>query len=264
LASQRGGTGADAKSADVESTVEYVGGIALLETLANGLSSGAQLAQQTQDSFDNISDDLSEMADPLEDVKGQVKGLNGTSHDVNLTEMNDLSKQDLLHPEAADRDDGNVCADDEEPHATLCYKTCSSLTGGRYPIRTTAFSCCMEEPCSFFNSKFTNLLEPCTGFDRAGSVEGKGCPHAPGTCMPNEEFSLGVCYMKCAVLTNNTFPYRSAASTCCRYNNHLACLDALNTITNPAFNIGGGMSDGHASTPNASHIPLQALTEKVQ
>eukprot|EP00435_Cladocopium_sp_Y103_P002794 s284_g1.t1 len=57
--------------------------------------------------------------------------------------------------------DGNTCPSDEEESEGTCYKKCADLTGGYYPIRTSAFSCCAAEPCSFFNSKILgcrNLL----------------------------------------------------------------------------------------------------------
>lgn len=53
--------------------------------------------------------------------------------------------------------DGNLCADDEELFASLCYKKCA-LFDKLYPIRTGAFSCCMEQPCGAFNSKFSFSL----------------------------------------------------------------------------------------------------------
>eukprot|EP00913_Durusdinium_trenchii_P001492 g1380.t1 len=52
--------------------------------------------------------------------------------------------------------DGNRCPSDEEEFPSTkgnCYKKCADLTGGYYPIRTSAFSCCASEPCTFFNSK---------------------------------------------------------------------------------------------------------------
>merc|ERR1711948_13149 len=115
--------------------------------------------------------------------------------------------------------------------------------------------------CTFMNSKFTNPLHLCDGFDVSGMDRNRACPHAPGACLVNEEFNLGRCFKKCAILTNNTFPFRSAASTCCRYNSHLACLDPVNVQSSASFNIGGGGGDGHASTPAESHEPLLALTE---
>merc|ERR1719413_316949 len=59
--------------------------------------------------------------------------------------------------------DGNPCPEGEEVHAGLCYKTCSSIADGDYPIRSSAFTCCKEEPCSFFNSKYSNPLYFCSG-----------------------------------------------------------------------------------------------------
>jgi len=237
-------------------------GIAALATAASTLQSGAKMIKDVEAAAPAVETQANSVFQPLTDLKTQLKTKPGVSAlKVNLTEMSNLTKSELLHPVDQDRNDGNVCPEDEELHANLCYKKCSALTAGKYPIRTTAFSCCAEEPCSFFNSKFSNVLSYCSGFDVSGNSEGKECPHAPGSCMANEEFNLGMCYKKCAILTNNTFPFRSAASTCCRYNNHVACLDALNTLTKPEYNVGGGMDDGHASTPNITHAPMQRLTE---
>jgi len=251
----------EAPRADVEGSVQLFG-LAALATAASVMQSGSKMIKDMQTAEPAVEKQATAAFQPLLDLKAQMKEKPGVSQlKVNLTEMNDLSRDELLHPVDQDRNDGNVCPDDEELHADLCYKKCSTLTGGKYPIRTTAWSCCAEQPCSFFNSKFTSLLEYCSGYDVSGDAEGKECPHAPGACMENEEYSLGLCYKKCAILTNNTFPYRSAASTCCRYNNHIACLDALNTETKPEFNVGGGVADGHASTPNMTHAPMQRLTE---
>lgn len=147
---------------------------------------------------------------------------------VDYTAAHLLDAYSPARPEAENRHDGNPCTTDEEAHMGLCYKKCALLTEGAFPIRTTAWWCCQAQPCSFFNSKFVHMVLPCEGFDVAGSQEGQGCPHFPGVCMENEELSLGVCYKKCALLTRNAFPYRSGAASCCRYNSHLACLDALN------------------------------------
>merc|ERR1719323_354951 len=98
------------------------------------------------------------------------------------------------------------CAGDEEMHASLCYKKCKFLTNNRYPIRTTAFSCCQNKPCGFFNQRLS--LKICAGFDVSGDSQGGGCPHMSGTCMENEELYLGLCYKKCSLLTSNTYPFR--------------------------------------------------------
>merc|ERR1711860_303872 len=98
------------------------------------------------------------------------------------------------------------------------------------------------------NSKFTNPASFCDGLDVAGAKA-------------NKEFNLGMCYKKCALLTNNTFPFRSAAGTCCMYNSHWACLDVVNIKTSPDFDVGGGIGDGYASTPDSFHPPIAKLTE---
>lgn len=195
---------------------------------------------------------LAKASDPLKTVRQEVldsKPLDLAKY-ANLTYEGEFPKQ-RLH-------DGNLCMDGEESFGGLCYKRCSAITNGSHPIRTTAWSCCRQQPCSFFNSRFTNPLSLCEGFDVS---RGKACPHSPGACLVNEEFNMGWCFKKCAILTNNVFPFRSAASTCCRYNSHWACLDALNTLTSPDFNVGGGGGDGHMRTPAGAHPPMLQLTE---
>lgn len=181
------------------------------------------------------------------------------SKPLDLTNLTNLTYEQRIPKEALH--DGNLCADEEEEFEGLCYEKCAVLTDGFYPVRTTAWSCCMQQPCTFMNSKFTNPLHLCDGFDVSGIRRNRACPHAPGSCLVNEEFHLGRCYKKCAILTNNAFPFRSAVSSCCRYNSHLACLDAVNVQSSASFNVGGGLGDGHASTPADSHAPLLALTE---
>jgi hypothetical protein len=181
------------------------------------------------------------------------------SKPADLKQFTNLTSEDLIPEELTH--DGNVCADDEEEHGGLCYKKCHSLTDGVYPLRTTAWSCCKNRPCTFLNSKFTNPLSPCEGYDVSGSRENQACPHAPGTCLVNEEFNLGMCFKRCAILTDNAFPYRSAASTCCKYNSHWACLYPRYTKTSSAFDVGGGAADGDEATPNSMHPPIKSLTE---
>lgn len=155
--------------------------------------------------------------------------------------------------------DGNLCEDDEELSGGLCYKTCKELTDGQYPARGSPFSCCTEHPCSFNNQKIE--LEPCHGFDVGGNNAGGGCPHLPGACLTDEELHLGRCYKKCSLLTENIYPYRIAAETCCKVKG-IACLDLFLTKTNLGYGIGGG--DGsNKDSPSGAHFPLSHLTEVV-
>merc|ERR1712129_559799 len=111
-----------------------------------------------------------------------------------------------------------------------------------------------------------NPLFYCSGLDVGTRYQGLGrstiCPHAPGDCLLNEEFNLGVCYTKCALLTNDTHPYRFSPTACCRYEHHLACLDSANTLSSPDYSIGGGVGDDlleeDAGKP---HTPVPALAE---
>jgi len=157
------------------------------------------------------------------------------------------------------RRDGNVCADDEEGSGNLCYKKCSLLTSGLYPIRTSAWTCCESRPCGITNQRMS--ISMCNGFDQSGDSAGNGCPHSAGTCLEDEEFSLGMCYKKCSILTNGKYPYRVAAATCCE-GEGLNCLEHFwHSKTSKSFDVGGGSGDGDKSTPSSMHPPLEELTE---
>jgi len=178
----------------------------------------------------------------------------------------DLYPQGKMH-------DGNSCPDGDEFHAGLCYARCVDLTNGKYPIRTTAFACCQSEPCSFFNTKFSMPWKLCNGMNVAGSpapkfasstkvVQETYCPHQPGDCLSNEEFNLGMCYMKCNLLTNDEYPYRFGANTCCKYKSHMACFDPVNVLTSMEHNVGGGKGDKLLENSfGAVHAPVPGLAE---
>jgi len=246
---------------DAAAAQQKVGILAMAEALSGGLTASSQVVKDLKETYPDIKEAWGHISAPSAALKRSVAGMSNNSHLVNLTEMAKMTPHDLMHPKGIDRHDGSPCPGDEEAFEGLCYKKCADLTENLYPIRTTAWSCCHELPCSFFNSKFMDTLIPCHGFDVSGSSEGQGCPHYPGSCMPNEEFSLGVCYKKCAILTNNEFPFRSGADTCCRYNNHFACMDALNVKSSLTFDIGGGYGDHVDETPRAAHNPIPQLTE---
>merc|ERR1719221_1116008 len=109
--------------------------------------------------------------------------------------------------------DGNTCEDKEEHFGGLCYKKCSLLTGGENPIRTSPWTCCERHPCGLHNQKGTVGHEIfCDGYDV--SAEG-ACPHKPGACLEDEELFLGICYKKCSILTQDSFPNRVTPVTCC-------------------------------------------------
>jgi len=164
-----------------------------------------------------------------------------------------------------DMHDGNVCDDDEELLANLCYKKCSLLTHGKYPRRTTAWSCCSAGgeggKCGLFNQKVSAGI--CTGYDISGDSAGNGCPHPAGACLENEEVHLGRCFKKCSELTDGEYPSRLASATCCKaeVDEEWKCLDMRNVKTRQSFNVGGGRGDGDSRTPAGPHWPKTAWTE---
>mmetsp|Transcript_83690 Transcript_83690/g.233084 ORF Transcript_83690/g.233084 Transcript_83690/m.233084 type:complete len:317 (+) Transcript_83690:22-972(+) len=247
---------------EVAAAEEKVGIIAIADSLATGLGASAKVAEEVRDIYPDLMDAWGNLTQPAEEFKRMMANgtLSGALSSADLAKLSSMGAKELLHPNTVNRHDGNVCPNDEEVFEGMCYAKCADLTNGTYTIRSSPWACCNAKPCSFFNSKTVAPI-PCHGFDVAGAAEGGGCPHTPGACMVNEEYNLGTCYKKCAILTNNTFPYRSAASSCCRYDNHLACLDVVNVNTSVAFAVGGGVDDGTNTTPSKPHAPIPALAE---
>lgn len=153
--------------------------------------------------------------------------------------------------------DGNVCSDDEELSQLLCYKKCSTLTFGEYPIRTTAWTCCKRRPCSLLNQMHD--MGMCSGFDVAGDLGGKNkCPHLPGSCLTNEELYLGMCYKKCSTL-DPEHPLRAGTATCCKTTG-MRCTIPGYGVTSSSYAVGGGTGLSNTS-PKGVHEPLMQLTE---
>jgi len=148
----------------------------------------------------------------------------------------------------------NPCKDGEELMAGLCYARCGSLTHGRFPVRASPFSCCEKEPCTEKNTNLTGVM-PCQGFD---VNEHGSCPEAPGACLDDEELFLGMCYMKCSILTDGDFSNRIAAITCCK-DQGFQCLNAAEDKTSEQYNVGGGAGDNLSSTPAFPHAPKKTL-----
>jgi len=163
------------------------------------------------------------------------------------------------------KNDGNLCGDDEEEFEKACFKTCSDLTNGEAPYRTSPFSCCKGPKCRLKEERINVLM--CAGFDVAGDAEGKSkCPHTEGVCLADEELHLGMCYKKCSALTSGEYAHRSSAITCCKYSpstlaSVVKCLHPTNIDTKAAYSVGGGVGDEDKSTPNVPHAPMPSLTE---
>lgn len=241
-----------------DDSVGLVGGAEMIGALASSLSTASNLvkdAQSAQKDLQGTYDALSKPAyDTQKEVLAEKPPKNVTDH------LKSLHGEELFGKE--DTNDGNPCPDDEEAHMGLCYAKCSAITKGEYPIRTTAFACCREQPCSIFNTKFTAPFKFCTGNDVAGHREGGGCPHTPGDCLKNEELFLGECLKQCAILTDNEFTFRTGPASCCKYQTKMACLDPVNSVTSPSFSVGGGVDDpDYGDLYGEAHAPVAAIAE---
>lgn len=237
--------------------VELAGFIDVIVSAADGASTAARLVKDGQKGYEDAASMWEQLSAPEREAakeilkEGKLKNL--TEHFAHL-------KGQELYPKN-NQNDGNPCPDGEEMHLGECYTRCADLTGGLYPIRTAAFACCMQEPCSFFNTHFSNPLKLCAGLDVAGRVRNPHCPHMEGDCLINEEFNFGICYKKCGILTKYEYPYRFGPDSCCKYKNHLACFDPVNVNTSLDFNVGGGAGDDELTNLSIMHLPIPALAE---
>jgi len=161
---------------------------------------------------------------------------------LNLTSLADLRPADTAG-----------CNEDEELHASLCYKRCAILTEGREPVRVNAFQCCTHQaPCTGELD-----IEPtlCGGYAVGGSASGNGCAREPARCLQSEEFEGGLCYMRCNLLTSGMLPYRSTSDTCCKTQSPLAMLELGACLTHETFDVAAGNQNSGA--PNVPHPPLE-------
>lgn len=254
--------------------------------LSEGLHSVAEMSDQVSGSYHGIhnmiakmnksvyelehlgTEVIEELAKPArlsKELKEKLRSLNATQKEeikkellskLNITSLEDLKPDDNIH-------DGNLCADDEEEHAGLCYKKCSLLTGGGYPFRVSAWECCGHQPPCLHH--FKTEFEPCGGYGVSGDSTGRGCPHSPGGCLKDEELSGDLCYMRCSLLTSNMLQHRDGADACCKISSPLAVLEPGACDTDGKYGVGGGLGGGEgigdASVPNAPHPPMTVLTE---
>ena len=205
---------------------------------------------------------LTNVAHFLTDVAQAKKRQATTTPRLNLPQLTGNISQMPLHSALAPLEslnDGNKCASDEEEMLGTCYKKCVDLTGGYYPVRTSPFSCCKAEPCSFHNTRVH--MSFCSGFDVAGDQEGHGCPNFEGACLTDEELFNGLCYKKCSLFADGaTYNHRVAPNMCCSTKG-FACMFPKYFKFSPDFAVGGGIHDGNAQTPSYPHAPMKELTE---
>eukprot|EP00930_Biecheleria_cincta_P020514 TRINITY_DN1541_c0_g1_i13.p1 TRINITY_DN1541_c0_g1~~TRINITY_DN1541_c0_g1_i13.p1 ORF type:complete len:516 (-),score=98.75 TRINITY_DN1541_c0_g1_i13:407-1954(-) len=197
---------------------------------------------------------IAQMLKKAEKRFSKVSALSNTSQHASLGES-PLAPEESLH-------DGNKCPDDEEEYPKTggtCFKKCSELTGGAYPIRSTAFSCCKSEPCSVSNSKIH--LGFCGGFDVAGDAEGNGCPSSEGACLKDEELLGGICYKKCSSFEGGDIYHHRVAPNICCSSTGMRCLLPSYFKFSAKFAEGGGEGDSNSATPAMAHAPIQKLTE---
>lgn len=234
------------------SALQNKGMIGLMMSMMDSATSAGEAAEKVLEAKDALTGVQSQFSDTLESTFGTnqssfVMGFKHMFKASNLTpEEKAFLKQEVRnwtrHPNEPKQDlhDGNVCDDDEELHLKLCYKKCSLLTantpGGPYPIRTTAFSCCLAEPCSFANQKWT-FPRPCSGYDQSGDSTNNGCPHPPGACPTDHELYFGVCYRRCALddMAGIYFRHRMSPISCCRSRSAFKCMEPSNVKVNQSY-----------------------------
>lgn len=200
-----------------------VAGIAGLVAFRPRASGAANLRHRTQlwetADFSPVSDDTNtEFMDTVGGLPG-IPYSEAALQELRHPTSQDSSKETTVSPPVpviAERAqlNSNDCFEEEEFFAGACYKNCSALTNGQYPIRSSPNTCCSAEPCIF--PSHISFMGPfvCTGY----AVDSRGsCPRRPGKCNSDEEMYQGVCFKPCAVLTQQEFPHRTGPMTCCKY-----------------------------------------------
>eukprot|EP00930_Biecheleria_cincta_P041295 TRINITY_DN2828_c0_g1_i1.p1 TRINITY_DN2828_c0_g1~~TRINITY_DN2828_c0_g1_i1.p1 ORF type:complete len:516 (+),score=108.56 TRINITY_DN2828_c0_g1_i1:54-1550(+) len=228
---------------------------------AENLSALAEEFLAEAEKFNSTSSDSKSMTSIAEMLqKAAEKHFGKLPAQSSNTQHASLDDSPLVPKEALH--DGNKCPDDEEEYPKsggTCFKKCSDLTGGAFPIRSTAFSCCKSEPCGLGNSKIH--LSFCGGFDVAGDAEGNGCPSTSGACLKDEELLGGICYKKCSSFEGgDVYYHRVAPNVCCRTKG-MRCMLPKYFRVSTKFADGGGDGDGNSATPAIPHAPIQELTE---
>mmetsp|Transcript_15494 Transcript_15494/g.33587 ORF Transcript_15494/g.33587 Transcript_15494/m.33587 type:complete len:547 (+) Transcript_15494:99-1739(+) len=141
-----------------------------------------------------------------------------------------------------------ACLVNEEFYMGMCYKKCSILTNGQFPHRVAPATCCQESGagCMDFRKDATNFdfavggggslnpdwakpHYPDPNLTEAGGQTSSGDSGAvfnlPSNfggqkgegerCFEDEELYAGLCYLRCAIMTNNAYPIRTSSWTCC-------------------------------------------------
>jgi len=228
----------------------------------------ANASEVVKDGFEEAVDKLGGPARLSEKLKEELHNLTGVKKkELRQEEMKSLNITDVvnLRPNV-DLHNGNRCADDEEEHAGLCYKTCGRFLEGRYPFRISAWQCCKHKPpCE--KSDIMTSGQPCSGFGVSGDSMGNGCPHSPGGCFKDEELFGDVCYLRCGILTYGVLPYRGSPVACCNASQPLTLLEAGACDTDLRYDVGGGLGGGEGgvgtrSMPNSAHPPMPLLMER--
>mmetsp|Transcript_117588 Transcript_117588/g.285302 ORF Transcript_117588/g.285302 Transcript_117588/m.285302 type:complete len:303 (-) Transcript_117588:124-1032(-) len=146
---------------------------------------------------------------------------------------------------------GLHCEKNEELFLGMCYKNCTLLTGGIYSIRFAPNGCCKNLPCMTPSEVDMQGFAPGTGYMVSAAGDGH-YPHSPGQCSGNEESHLGMCYKKCSLLTNDEYPHRVAANTCCKQS---PCWNPFNLDTKGKFCEGYGVGGGMSRDDQCPHKP---------
>mmetsp|Transcript_128311 Transcript_128311/g.256269 ORF Transcript_128311/g.256269 Transcript_128311/m.256269 type:complete len:344 (-) Transcript_128311:74-1105(-) len=244
----------------------------VLKEMSEGIHGAVEMSKEVGDSYTSVkklfkslkesAHEFKEVGEELVDDLGKPihlsMALKKQLHSLSAAQKSKLRQQLLeglnltsLHDLRPANTTG--CNEDEELFEGLCYKRCAILTKSRKPVRASAFQCCShEQPCEGQLD-----IEPrlCGGYAVGGSASGNGCAREPARCLQAEEFSAGLCYMRCSLLTYGMLPHRSTPDACCKSNSPLAMLELGSCDTDGKYDVGD--KRGNSAASSLPHEPLE-------
>lgn len=133
----------------------------------------------------------------------EMHGIAALLHGVKPSTVSTMAGQDLPK--------GWPCEKGESLFMNLCYVDCGEATGGKFPSRYDACTCCSTLPCDKTPLSFA---QDCVKFDKGAKGFDAIQPRLTNCRDEQEELFEGLCYLKCEILTAKMYSVRTGMNTC--------------------------------------------------